>query len=177
MSNTFSGNFPETFTLENVPSQSAKVVFRNNNPSFKPIADLDIANLCSGSYEVEVSPENEVAEYQIVFKALCADNPSIGIAPSYSGQIKIKDSNDNWQGIEMIGGIANITAKPNKEYLLRLLWEDEWEVSTFSTEFDADGNYTGKTNSKISSEKLEDGRIRIKIEHLFNQSVCDSMNW
>jgi hypothetical protein len=177
MSNTFSGNFPETFTLENVPSQSAKIVFRNNNPSFKPIADLDIANLCSGSYEVEVSPENEVAEYQIVFKALCADNPSIGIAPSYSGQIKIKDSTDNWQGIEMIGGIANITAKPNKEYLLRLLWEDEWEVSTFSTEFDADGNYTGKTNSKISSEKLEDGRIRIKIEHLFNQSVCDSMNW
>lgn len=177
MSNTFTGNFPETFTLENVPSRSANVVFRNNNPSFKPIADLNIANLCSGSYEVEVSPESEVVEYQIVFNALCADNPSIGIAPTYSGQIKIKNSTDDWQGVEMIGGIANITAKPNKEYILRLLWEDEWEVSTFSTEFDADGNYTGKTNSNISCEKMEDGRIRIKIEHLFKQSVCDNMNW
>lgn len=176
-STNFTGNFPETFTLENVPSQSAKIVFRNNNPSFKPIAAINIANACSGSYEVEVSPVNDFAEYQIVLKALCADNPAIAIAPTYRGQIKIKDSSNEWQGVNMIGGIANIIAKPNKEYSLRLLWENEWEVSTFSTEFDANGNYVNKMNSNVSSEKLDDGRIRIRIEHLFKQSVCDNMNW
>ena len=177
MSRNFSGNFPETFILENVPSQSAKVVFRNNNPSFQAIANLHIDNLCSGDYEVDVNPANDIAEYQIVFKAYCQDNPSVGIAPTYSGQIKIKNSNDEWQGVEMLGGIANITAKPNEDYLLRLLWEDEWEVSTFSTKLDASGTNKSEGNSTITSSKLEDGRIQIKIDHLFMQSICENMNW
>ncbi|MCY1722512.1 hypothetical protein OU798_19335 [Prolixibacteraceae bacterium Z1-6] len=173
----FKGSFPETFTLENVPAESARVAFRDNNPSFKPVPDLTIDNLCSGSYEVDVTLEEGYNEYQIVFKALCADNSTVAIAPTYSGEIKIKNSNDPWQGIDMIGGIADVMAKPNQDYEIRLLWNEEWESTTFSTNFDANGNYTGQFSSEVTTDQTEDGRTRIKIAHEFEQSICDELGW
>lgn len=176
-STNFKGKFPETFTLENVPSGSATIVFRNNNPAFAPISNLSVSDLCSGTYEVDVEMTDGYEEYQIVLKAICPDNPTIAIAPTYSGQIRIKDTDHAWQGIDMEGGIVNVLAKPNEIYVLRLLWEDEWETSDFSTEFDANGSYINKTNSKVEAETLEDGRTRFIIEHEFEQNVCDDMNW
>jgi hypothetical protein len=174
---TFTGNFPETFTLENVPASSAKVVFRNNNPSFEEIPDLEIENLCSGSYEVDVEAAEDYSEYQVVLKALCSDNTSIAIAPTYSGEYRIKDSDDEWQGADMIGGVANILAKPNQEYQIRLLWEEEWETTDFSTTIDDEGNIVDNSGSTTTSEILSDGRIRINVEHVFQQSVCESLGW
>uniref|UniRef100_UPI00321709F9 hypothetical protein n=1 Tax=uncultured Draconibacterium sp. TaxID=1573823 RepID=UPI00321709F9 len=177
LSTNFKGSFPETFTLENVPAESARVVFRDNNPGFKAISELEIENLCSGSYQVDVALEDDYKEYQIVFKALCADNSTIAVAPTYSGEIKIKDSDDPWQGIDMIGGIADVIAKPNQDYEIRLLWNDDWEGTTFSTLFDANGNYINKTSSKVTTEQMEDGRTKIKIDHEFKQSICDDLGW
>jgi len=173
----FKGDFPETFTLENVPAKSATAVFRTNNPSFKTIPSLEIASLCSGSYEVDVEASDGYEEYQIALKALCSDNKSVAVAPTYSGEMKIKNSNDPWQGIDMKGGIVNIMAKPDQEYDLRLLWNDEYETTTFSTQFDANGNYINNTGLNITTEKMDDGRTRIKVEHVFKQSICNDMGW
>ncbi|MDX8341028.1 hypothetical protein SLH46_17650 [Draconibacterium sp. IB214405] len=176
-STNFKGKFPETFTLENVPSGAATFVFRTNNPAFAPISDLSVTDLCSGTYKVDVDKADGYEEYQIVLKAICPDNPTIAIAPTYSGQIRIKDSNDAWQGIDMEGGIVDVLAKPGEVYQLRLLWEDEWETTDFSTQFDANGNYINTTDSKVVTEELPDGRIRFLIEHEFEQNICDDMGW
>ena len=176
-STNFKGKFPETFTLENVPSGAATIKFRNNNTAFAPISDLSVTDLCNGTYEVDVEKADGFEEYQIVLKAICPDNPTIAVAPTYSGQVRIKDSADSWQGIDMEGGIVDVLAKPDEVYQLRLLWEDEWETSDFSTEFDGSGNYINKTNSEIETEQLEDGRIRFIIEHEFEQNICDDIGW
>ncbi len=174
----FKGSFPETFVVENTPQQAVKIVFRNNNPAFKPIPDLDIDDFCTGSYNVEVEPQDGYVEYQLVLKAFCPDNPTVAVAPTYSGDFKIKNSDNPWQGVDMVGGVADVLGLPDQEYQLRLLWENEWEYSTLYTEFDKDGNYLHTTGSdNITSKKLPDGRIRINIDHTFEQDVCDDMEW
>ncbi len=175
----FKGNFPETFILENVPQMAVKLVFRNNNPAFVQIPPLEIENLCQGNYDVDVNANEGFVEYQIVLKAICADNPSVGIAPTYSAEVKIKNSGDSWQGVEMIGGITDVLGMPDKEYELRLLWEGEWEYSTYFTKFDKDGKYLGTPEScaKIESNFLDDGRIQIYIEKTFSQNICDDLGW
>ncbi len=173
----FKGNFPETFVLENVPNVAAWIVFRNNNPAFTEIAPLKVPALCSGNYEVDVDAADGYVEYEIILKATCPDDPSLIVAPSYSGEIRTKNSNDLWQGVDMVGGIANVLAKPNQEYTYRFLWKDEWEQSSFHTEFDANGNYLNDSDSRVTSELLDDKRIRITIRHEFKQSVCDDLGW
>ena len=179
MSINFKGNFPETFVLENVPEMPVKLVFRNNNPAFAAIPSMEIENLCQGNYEVDVDINDGFVEYQVVLKAICADNKSVGIAPTYSAEVKIKNSEDLWQGVEMISGVTDVLGKPDQEYELRLLWEDEWEYSTYFTKFDKDGNYLGtpEADAKIESKILDDGRIQIYIEKIFSQSICDDMGW
>ena len=175
----FKGNFPETFVVENTPNKLVKLVFRDNNPSFKPIAPLEIENFCTGSYNVDVTPQDGYVEYQIALKAICPDNPTVAVAPTYSGEIKIPSSDNPWQGVDMIGGVVDLLGLPGQEYQLRLLWEDDWEYSTFYTDFDASGNYLHATDPKvsISSEKMADGRIRINVEQEFKQNVCNDMGW
>lgn len=173
----FKGSFPETFAVENTPQQAVKIVFRDNNPAFQPISPLEIPDFCSGSYEVNVEATSGYKEYQIVLKAFCPDNPTIAIAPTYSGEFKIKDSANPWQGVDMAGGVVDLLGLPNQEYQLRLLWENEWEYSTLVTEFDENGNYLHPSGSTIHSEMMDDGRIRIHMEHLFSQDVCDDMGW
>lgn len=174
----FKGKFPETFVVENVPSKAVKLVFRDNNPSFKLIQPLQISNFCSGSYEVSVEPASGYTEYQVVLKALCKDNKEIAVAPTYSAEVKLKNS-DIWQGINMNGGVADVLGKPNEDYELRLLWKSEWEYSSYSTKFDANGNYLGTPvdDTKIVSKKLPDGRIQISVEQIFEQNICDDMGW
>ncbi|MGM0619829.1 MAG: hypothetical protein ACQETJ_02195 [Bacteroidota bacterium] len=173
----FKGNFPEEFTVENTPGQAVKLVFRDNNPAFKTIPVLEIDNFCSGSYTVNVEPQENYEEYQIVLKAFCPDSPGIAVAPTYSGEFKIKDSDNPWQGVDMAGGVVDLLGLPGQEYELRLLWEDEWEYSTLFTEFANDGSYLNESGSDISSELMDDSRVRIRIDHNFSQNVCDDMNW
>lgn len=177
----FKGNFPETFTVENAPSKAVKLVFRNNNPSFRPLPDLEIKNFCSGDYTINVAPTDDYEQYQIVLKAICPDNPAVAVAPTYSGEIKIKGSNNPWQGVDMIGGKVDLLGKPGQEYELRLLWENEWEYSAYSTFFNAaDGSYSGENypKTKIVSSYIENGdRIRVNVEKEFNQNVCDDLGW
>ncbi len=176
---SFKGSFPETFVVENTPNEAVKIVFRSNNISFKDIPPLEIDNFCSGSYIVDVTPKTGYAEYQIVLKALCADNPTVAIAPTYSAEIRIKDSGDEWQGVDMIGGVADLLGLPDKEYEFRILWEDEYEYSTYWTEFDEQGNYLHEASDRatVTSKTLEDGRIQITVEQTFSQNVCDNINW
>lgn len=173
------GNFPETFIAENVPSKAVKLVFRDNNPSFKPIQPLQINNFCSGNYEINVEPASGYTQYQVVLKILCKDNKEVAIAPTYNAEIKIKNSGNPWQGINMKGGVVDVLAKENEDYELRLLWKSEWETSTFSTKFDANGNYLGipEKDAKVVSNKLPDGRIRISVEKFFDQNICNDMGW
>lgn len=175
----FKGNFPQTFVLENVPSKAAKLVFRNNNPAFKSIATLQVSNLCSGNYEVNIEPTTGYAQYQVVLKALCRENKLVAVAPTYSAEIKLKNSNDPWQGIEMKGGVIDLLGLPNADYEMRLLWKNDWEYSSYSTKFDGKGNYTGapEPDTKIISKKLDDGRIQIYVERIFDQNICDDMGW
>jgi len=173
----FTGNFPETFNAENVPPIPVKLVFRSNNPGFSPIPDLLIDNFCAGSYTVSVGAAAGFTEYQIVLKAFCPDDPTVAVAPTYSGEFRIAGSADEWQGAYMIGGVVNILARENQEYQYRLLWEEEWEYMTMHTTFNADGSYPYPEEALITSETLPDGRIRINISHTFKQSVCDTMNW
>ncbi len=177
LTTNFKGSFPETFTLENVPSGSARVEFKNNNPSFQAISDLNIKDLCSGDYEVEILPSLGYEGYQIVLKALCSDNTLVAIAPTYSGYYRIKDSGNDWQGIDMMGGVADILAVPGENYELRLLWKEEWETTNFSTAFDASEKNINTTRSKVETKVLEDGRTKFLIEHTFQQSICDAMGW
>ena len=175
----FKGEFPATFVLENVPPKAAKLVFKNNNTAFKPIATLQVNSLCSGSYEVNVEPATGYQQYQIVLKAMCPDNLKMAIAPTYSAQIRLKNTNDLWQGVEMKGGVANVLGLPDREYEMRLLWNNEWEYSTYWTQFDANGNYTAaiEPNAKIVSKKLTDGRIQISVDKIFDQNICDDLGW
>jgi hypothetical protein len=174
----FKGNFPETFVVENTPQKAVKIVFRNNNPAFKPIPALEIADFCTGSYTVDVEPQEGYEEYQVALKAFCPDEPTVAVAPTYSGEYKIKGSSNPWQGVDMVGGVVDLLGLPGQEYELRLLWENEWEYSTLHTEFNADGSYAHPNGSdNIYSEKLQDGRIRINIEHTFSQNICSDLEW
>ncbi len=175
----FTGNFPNTFIVENIPEKAVKLVFRNNNPSFKELSPLAIANFCNGSYEVNVSKVEGYVEYQIVMKAICRNNPTVAIAPTYSVEIRLKNSDQPWQGVHMEGGVVDLMGIPDSDYEIRLLWENEWEYSTYSTRFDEDGNYLGKPeeDAKVKSKMLEDGRIQISIEKIFNQDICDELGW
>lgn len=175
---TFKGSFPDTFLVENVPAKAVKLVFRNNNPSFNEIASLEIPNFCSGNYNVNVSPAPGYLEYQVVLKAMCRNNPEVAIAPTYSAEIKLKNT-EIWQGIILKGGVIDLLGKPNEDYEIRLLWNNEWQYSSFSTAFDANGNYLGKTgvDTKVQSSKLDDGRIRISVEQIFDQNICDDIGW
>jgi hypothetical protein len=174
---SFSGNFPAEFVLENVPGVPAKLVFRNNNPSFKPIPDLNISSLCSGNYMIAVQPQDGFIGYQIVLKGFCPDNPTIAVAPSYSGEYRFAGTSGAWQSGFMQGGVLDLLGKPDQAYEYRLLWENEWETTSFTTTFNSDGTYPFTSDSKITSEKLSDGRIRINVSHTFRQNVCDKMNW
>jgi len=173
----FKGNFPETFLLENIPQMPLIAKFRNNNPAFAPIPSIEIEDFCSGNFEVEVSKSEDYIEYQIVLKALCEDNPDIAIAPTYNAEIRLKNSDDLWQGITMTGGVANVLGMQNQEYELRLLWDSEWEYSTYFTKFDADGNYLGpvEEGASVVSKILEDRRIQISVEKIFSQSICSDL--
>ncbi|SHF86381.1 hypothetical protein SAMN05444274_11113 [Mariniphaga anaerophila] len=174
---SFKGNFPETFAVENTPQKAVKLVFRNNNPAFQPIAPLEISDFCSGTYEVQVTPNEGYTEYQIVLRAFCPDSPTIAVAPTYSGEYKIKGAEGPWQGADMTGGVVDLLGLPGQEYEYRLLWENEWEYSTLVTEFDENGNYVHPSGSDIHSERIDDGRIRIYVDHKFSQSVCDDLGW
>ena len=173
----FKGNFPETFTVENTPQKAVKLVFRDNNPAFKPIPTLEIDDFCTGNYTVNVDAENDYEEYQIVLKAFCPDNPTVAIAPTYSGEFKIAGSSSPWQGVDMAGGVVDLLGLPGQEYQLRLLWENEWEYSTLFTEFNPDGSYAHTTGSDNIYSEEKDGRIRINIDHTFSQDVCIDMGW
>jgi hypothetical protein len=175
---TFKGSFPDTFLVENVPAKAVKLVFRNNNPAFNEITSLEIANFCSGNYNVNVSPASGYQEFQIVLKAMCRNNPEVAIAPTYSAEVKLKNE-EIWQGINMKGGVVDVLGKPNEDYEIRLLWNNTWEYTSYSTTFDANGNYTGipGKDTKVKSEKLNDGRIRISVEQIFDQNICDDMGW
>ncbi len=176
---TFKGRFPETFIMENVPDVPVKVVFRNNNPAFEPIQPIEVESLCSGNYNVDVEVKSNYVEYQVVLRAMCADNPSVGIAPTYNAEVRLKGSKDAWQGISMVGGKTDILGIPDREYQIRLLWDGEWEYSTYFTEFDKDGKYTHhvEEGAKIESKVLDDGRVQINIEKIFSQGICDDMGW
>ncbi len=175
----FKGKFPKSFTVENVPSKAVKMIFRNNNSSFSPIEPLEIDNFCTGNYDVDVSAADGYQEYQIVLTAICPDNPTVAIAPTYSGDVRIKNSGDSWQGITMESGVLDLLGKPNADYELRLLWDNNWEYSSYSTKFDAAGNYTGtvEPGTKIKSKTLSDGRVQISVAATFEQNICDDMNW
>ncbi|HRX10492.1 MAG TPA: hypothetical protein P5210_02520 [Draconibacterium sp.] len=175
---SFKGNFPQTFVVENVPSKAVKLVFRNNNPSFNQIAPLEIASFCSGNYEVNVTPAAGYQQYQITLKALCRNNKELAIAPTYGAQVKLNNS-EIWQEINMKGGIVDYLGLPNEDYQLRLLWKNEWEYSSYSTKFDATGNYLGepKPDTKVKSKKLGDGRMQISVEKTFEQNICDDLGW
>ncbi len=179
MAMNYKGNFPETFVMENVPKIPVKLVFRNNNPAFAPIPTMEVDNLCTGKYEIPVSATEGFFEYQIVLKAICADNPAVGIAPTYSAEVRIKESDDDWQGVAMTSGVTNVLGKPNVEYELRLLWEGVWEYSSYFTDFDADGNYSHPLDpgTKVELRKLDDGRTQIYIERIFSQGICDDLGW
>ncbi len=170
--------FPQTFVVENVPSKAVKLIFRNNNPSFNQIAPLEISDFCSGNYEINVTPTSGYQQYQIILKALCRDNKEIAIAPTYSAQIKLKNS-QTWQEINMKGGIVDYLGLPNEDYELRLLWKSEWEYSSYSTKFDISGNYLGepKKDAKVKSKKLIDGRMQISVEKTFEQNICEDLGW
>ncbi len=175
---SFTGNFPDTFVVENTPPIPVTLVFRNNNPSLQPIPDLRIDNFCEGSATVSVEPQAGYQEYQIVLKGYCPDNKSVAIAPTYSGEYRLAHTTDPWQGTSMVGGVVDLLGLPDQEYIYRLLWENEWEYTTIWTEFDRYGNYLHETDSRsIHSVELPDGRIQISIEHDFTHSVCDKMNW
>lgn len=132
---------------------AVKLVFRNNNPSFNQIAPLEIADFCGGNYDVNVAPASGYQQYQIILKALCRDNKQLAIAPTYGAEVKLKSS-ETWQEINMKGGIVDYLGLPNEDYELRLLWKNEWEYSSYSTKFDANGNYLGeaKKDAKIKSK-------------------------
>jgi hypothetical protein len=175
----FKGKFPETFVLENVPSKAAKLVFRNNNPAFKTVSTLQVTSLCSGSYEVNVEAETGYKQYQVVLKALCPDNMMVAIAPTYSAEVRLKNTSDPWQGIEMKGGVVDVLGLPERDYELRLLWKNEWECSTYSTKFDSNGNYIGSPDkdATIVSKILTDGRYQISVQKIFDQNICDDLGW
>ncbi len=176
---TFKGKFPETFVMENVPDVPVKLVFRNNNPAFQPIQPVVVKSLCNSNIDVDVNVKENYVEYQVVLRAMCADNPSVGIAPTYNAEVRIKGSNDQWQGVSMIGGKTDILGLPGHEYEIRLLWDGKWEYSTYFTGFDKDGKYTHKVEhgAKIESKILTDGRVQINIEKIFSQSICTDMGW
>jgi len=175
----FKGNFPQSFVLENMPSKAGKLVFKNSNPAFKPIATLQISNLCGGTYDVNVELASGNVQYQVILKALCPDNLLMAIAPTYSAEVRLKNSDELWQGIQMKGGVIDLPGKPDNDYEIRLLWKDKWEYSTYSTKFDADGNYLGipETDATIVSKRLADGRIQLSIEKIFEQNICDDLGW
>jgi len=175
----FKGKFPETFVVENVPPKAVKLVFRNNNPSFKAIQPLQISNFCNGNYEVNVEPAEGYTQYQVVLKIMCRNNKQVAIAPTFSVEVKLKNSSDPWQLINMLGGKVDMLGKPNEDYEMRLLWNSEWEYSMYSTKFDANGNYTGtpEPDLKVVSKKLDDGRIQIGVEKIFGQDICSEMGW
>lgn len=175
----FKGNFPETFELENVPKGAVKLVFRNNNPAFQEIPPLNIPDFCNGNDEVTVAPTSGYVEYRIVLKALCQNNKTVAIAPSYSAEFRLKNTEDSWQGIYMVGGVVDILGKPSAEYELRLLWEDAWEYSAYFTMFNEDGSYNGpdEADAKVTSKRLDDGRMQINVEKIFKQNICDDLGW
>jgi len=175
----FRGDFPENCTLENIPGIASKIIFKNNNPAFKPIPAIENADLCNGNMKIDVSANEGYKQFQIVLKMLCPDNPAVAISPSFNAEYKLKDSEKEWQGIALKGGKANILVLPDQEYQLRFLWEDEWKYSDFSTKVDNNGNYKGNSEvtSKIHSIKMKDGRIRINIEKTFDESFCSDLGW
>lgn len=174
----FKGNFPETFILENVPSGAAQISFRNNNPSFDSIPPISIPDLSTGEQNVVVSAANGYEQYQVILKALCKNNTSIAVAPTYSAEIRIEGSGDYWQGVDMIGGKVDILAKPNEKYEIRLVWNDKEESTTFSTNIDEIQNYGNQSGTTITIGKTEDdSRTQIKIDHQFDQDICDDMDW
>lgn len=173
----FAGTFPATFILENTAPIPAKLVFRKNNPAFRTLADMEVANLCSGTYSVQVLPADGYTGYQCVLKAYCPDNPAIAVAPTYNGEYRLKNTANPWQGAAMTGGVVDLLGLPGQEYEYRIIWENEWEVMSFFTSFNPDGTYAYPSSSKITSEKMTDGRIRVNIAHTYKQSVCDTMNW
>ncbi len=174
---SFAGRFPASFTLENTPPVPARLVFRGDNPSFQPVPELTVASLCSGSYDVTVEPQTGYTGYQVVLRAFCPDNPQIAIAPTYNGEYRLVNEDHPWQAVSMQGGVIDLLGIPDHEYEYRILWENEWEVTRFHTSFNADGSYAYPNSSRITAEKMDDGRTRINISHLYKQSVCDAMGW
>lgn len=173
----FKGKFPETFSIENVPQTAARIVFRNNNPAFKPIEPIEVENLCCGNYEVNVEPQTGYQEYRIIFKITCPDDRSVVIAPTYSGEYRQAGSDQPWQGIDMVGGVIDMLALPNTEYDIRLLWEDKYESASFTTNIEEYANQLAKYNATVTSKTLEDGRIQFTILHEFDQSICNDLDW
>jgi len=173
----FTGKFPQSFVLENTPPIPVRFVFRNDNPAFISVPELSVGNLCSGEYVVNVVPSTGYKGYQCVLKAFCPDNPAVAVAPTYNGEYRLKNTNDPWQGAGMSGGVVDLLGLPDREYEYRIIWENEWEVMSFFTSFNADGSYAYPSSSRITSEKMSDGRIRVNISHTYKQSVCDTMNW
>lgn len=175
----FKGSFPQSFVLENMPAKAGKLVFRNSNPAFKPIAPLTVSNLCGGSYDINVELMSGYQQYQIVLKALCRNNLMVAIAPTYSAEVRLKNSTDLWQGVQMKGGVIDLAGLPDKDYEMRLLWKNDWEYSTYSTKFDAIGNYLGKldVDATIVSKRLADGRIQVSVEKIFDQNICEDLGW
>ena len=174
---TFIGKFGEPMTIEDAPSEDIKLLFKNNNPTLKAIQPVNISNGCSRQAVVSVELKPEYTSYQVVFKALCSENKEVALAPTYNAQFRLKNSQEPWQDLAMVGGVVDFIGKENNEYDVRLLWEGEWQNASFATNFDSNANYTGPTypDTKISSKLISDGRIQINVETVFKQAICDAI--
>jgi hypothetical protein len=171
----FGGIFDKTFKLENVSSEPGVIKFTKNYFTYEDIPDIQVANFCNGDINVEVKPKAGYEVYEIALTAYCKDNPAIGLSPTYSAFYKpVNDATAPWQAIKISGGVFRILAKPNTDYQFKLNFDGDYEYINISTDFSKN---TAGAETKIDYKGKENGIHKVRISHLFNQSVCNTLGW
>jgi hypothetical protein len=171
----FEGVFDKSFKLENVSSEPGVIKFKKNYFTYEDIPDISVSSFCSGDINVEVKPKAGYEAYEIALTAYCKENPTVGLSPTYAALYKpVGDALAPWQPIKISGGVFRILAKPNTDYQFKLNFDGDYEYIDISTDFNKNTigsetkiNYLGKTN----------GIHKVRISHVFNQSICDKLGW
>lgn len=171
----FEGVFDKSFKLENVSSEPGVIKFTKNYFTYEDIPNIQVSSFCSGDINVEVKPKAGYEVYEIALTAYCKDNPAVGLSPTYVAQYKpVNEPTAPWQRIKISGGVFRILAKPNTDYQFKLNFDGDYEYIDISTDFNKN---TIGTDTKIEYKGKTNGVHIVRINHMFDQNICDKLGW
>ncbi|MDR4987490.1 MAG: hypothetical protein RG741_01470 [Bacteroidales bacterium] len=121
-----------SFTLLNVPQNTAVDLIVRTAPNAEPLNSIFIPDLCSGNYTIDFDLAGLTQPVTATFIGRCPDNPDIEIRPSASGWYR-KAAGGPWQIAYVWEGEITLCLEQNTPYIFGVVFDGQWYQYEFTS--------------------------------------------